>query len=42
VGVLGDPTTATATDGERLFAAMVDGCARRIVRWRPDRDGMLT
>ena len=42
VGVLGDPTTATATDGERLFAQMVDGCARRIVRWKPDRDGMLT
>jgi len=42
VGVLGDPTTATATDGERLFAEMVDGCVRRIVRWKPDRDGMLT
>ena len=42
LGVLGDPTTATATDGERLFAEMVDGCARRITRWKPDRDGMLT
>ncbi len=42
VGVLGDPTTATATDGERLFAEMVDGCFRRIMRWEPDRDGMLT
>ena len=42
LGVLGDPTTATATDGERLFAEMVDGCAGRIARWRPDRDGMLT
>jgi creatinine amidohydrolase/Fe(II)-dependent formamide hydrolase-like protein len=41
VGVLGDPTTATATDGERLFAEMVDGCLRRIVGWKPDRDGML-
>ena len=42
LGVLGDPTTATATDGERLFAEMVDGCAGRITRWKPDRDGMLT
>ena len=41
-GVLGDPTTASATDGERLFAEMVDGCVRRIARWTPDRDGMLT
>ena len=42
LGVLGDPTTATAIDGARLFAEMVDGCAGRIARWRPDRDGMLT
>jgi creatinine amidohydrolase len=42
LGVLGDPTTATATDGERLFAEMVDGCLGRIRRWKPDRDGMLT
>jgi mycofactocin system creatininase family protein len=42
LGVLGDPTTATAADGERLFAEMVDGCVRRITRWKPDRDGMLT
>ena len=42
LGVLGDPTTATATDGARLFAEMVDGCVGRIARWRPDRDGMLT
>ena len=25
VGVLGDPTTATAAEGERIFAEMVDG-----------------
>jgi mycofactocin system creatininase family protein len=42
VGVLGDPTTATAAEGARIFAAMVDGCLRRITRWAPDRDGMLT
>ena len=42
VGVLGDPTTATSIEGERLFAEMVDGCTARIARWTPDRDGMLT
>jgi mycofactocin system creatininase family protein len=42
LGVLGDPTTATAEDGDRIFAEMVDGCLRRIARWVPDRDGMLT
>ncbi|TFV58250.1 mycofactocin biosynthesis peptidyl-dipeptidase MftE [Mycobacterium sp. PS03-16] len=41
VGVLGDPTTATEADGARLFAEMVHGCAARIARWTPDRDGML-
>ena len=42
LGVLGDPTTATAEEGARIFAEMVDGCLRRIARWAPDRDGMLT
>ncbi len=42
VGVLGDPTTATASEGKRLFAEMVDGCVRRIARWSPAPDGMLT
>lgn len=42
LGILGDPRTATATDGERIFAEMVDGCVGRIARWKPDRDGMLT
>jgi mycofactocin precursor peptide peptidase len=42
LGVLGDPTTATAAEGDRIFTAMVDGCLRRITRWAPDRDGMLT
>jgi mycofactocin precursor peptide peptidase len=42
LGVLGDPTTATAEDGERIFGEMVDACLRRIVRWAPDRDGKLT
>jgi len=42
VGVLGDPTTATAADGERMLAAMVDDGLRRIRRWTPAADGMLT
>jgi mycofactocin precursor peptide peptidase len=42
VGVLGDPTTATAVEGKRIFAEMVDGCIRRVARWMPGPDGMLT
>jgi creatinine amidohydrolase/Fe(II)-dependent formamide hydrolase-like protein len=42
LGVLGDPTTATAKEGERILAEMVDACLRSITRWAPDRDGMLT
>lgn len=41
VGVLGDPTTATAGEGKRIFAEMVAGCLGRILRWSPGRDGML-
>jgi mycofactocin precursor peptide peptidase len=41
VGVLGDPTTATASEGRRIFAEMVDGCVRRVTRWSPRPDGML-
>jgi mycofactocin system creatininase family protein len=42
LGILGDPTTATAEEGARIFAEMVDTCLRSITRWAPDRDGMLT
>ena len=42
VGILGDPTTATAEEGARIFAEMVDGCLRRVTRWTPDRNGTLT
>lgn len=42
VGVLGDPTTATADEGKRIFTEMVDGCVRRVARWVPGPDGMLT
>lgn len=41
VGVLGDPTTATAEDGRRIFAEMVGGCVQRISTWQPDPRGML-
>lgn len=40
-GVLGDPSTATAADGARLFAEMVDDCVARVRRWRPQGEGML-
>ncbi|MCV7093480.1 mycofactocin biosynthesis peptidyl-dipeptidase MftE [Mycobacterium interjectum] len=42
VGVLGDPTTATAAEGRRIFGEMVDDCVRRVARWSPGPDGMLT
>lgn len=41
VGVLGDPTTATADEGQRVFTEMVDGCAHRIATWISGADGML-
>ncbi len=41
LGVLGDPTTATAADGERILAEMVDGCLSRVRHWTPAADGML-
>lgn len=41
VGVLGDPTTATAEAGARLFTEMVDACTTWIRRWAPGDDGML-
>jgi mycofactocin system creatininase family protein len=42
VGVLGDPTSATAVAGKRIFDEMVDGCITRVARWSPGPDGMLT
>ncbi|WP_163797094.1 mycofactocin biosynthesis peptidyl-dipeptidase MftE [Mycolicibacterium sediminis] len=41
VGVLGDPTTATAEEGLAVFAEMVDAATRRIAAWAPDHRGML-
>jgi creatinine amidohydrolase len=40
-GVLGDPTTATATAGESILAGMVTDCVARVQRWTPGPDGML-
>jgi creatinine amidohydrolase len=40
-GVLGDPTTATAAEGERMLADMVTDCVARVLRWNPGPDGML-
>ena len=41
VGVLGDATTASASEGARIFAEMVGSCVRRISTWRPGPGGML-
>ena len=42
VGVLGNPTTATAAEGARMFVEMVQGCVHRIGVWAPGGGGMLT
>lgn len=41
VGVLGDPTTATADEGRGLFAEMVDNSVAAVEAWAPRPDGML-
>jgi mycofactocin system creatininase family protein len=41
-GVLGDPTTAGASDGARIFAAMAAESLRLVRQWTPDPHGMLT
>lgn len=41
VGVLGDPTTASAGEGRRLFAEMVDAGVWAIDTWAPGPEGML-
>lgn len=41
-GVLGDPTTATDVEGERLWGLLVTDARRRLEAWRPGPDdGML-
>lgn len=41
VGVLGDPTTASAGEGRRILAEMVDGAVAAVDTWAPGPDGML-
>ncbi|MEU0495278.1 mycofactocin biosynthesis peptidyl-dipeptidase MftE [Mycobacterium sp. NPDC006124] len=41
VGVLGNPTTASAAAGSRIFAEMVDSCTRRVAAWLPGAGGLL-
>lgn len=38
-GVLGDPTGATAAEGARLLAGMVDGLVRDVAEWQPGAAG---
>ncbi|GED99390.1 mycofactocin biosynthesis peptidyl-dipeptidase MftE [Gordonia crocea] len=40
-GILGDPTTATAEDGEQIMAALVDDLAAAAVGWTPDERGRV-
>ncbi len=41
-GVLGDPSDATAREGEQLLAHMVESLRDRLARWEPDARGRLT
>ncbi|MEB3019668.1 mycofactocin biosynthesis peptidyl-dipeptidase MftE [[Mycobacterium] crassicus] len=41
VGVLGDPTTASADEGRRILAEMVDAGVAVIDTWAPGPNGML-
>jgi mycofactocin precursor peptide peptidase len=41
LGVLGDPSAATAEDGMSIFDEMVDVCLEKVIRWAPDPEGML-
>ena len=41
IGVLGDPTTATAEEGARIVAEMVDRSMLAIAAWKPGPDGRL-
>lgn len=41
-GVLGDPTGASAEEGQRLLEVMVTELRDGLTRWRPGADGRLT
>ncbi len=40
-GVLGDPTGATAAEGEQFFSALVERVTKALARWEPGPDGRL-
>ncbi|MBM7459894.1 mycofactocin biosynthesis peptidyl-dipeptidase MftE [Rhodococcus coprophilus] len=40
-GVLGDPTTATAEQGARLFAHLTEQARSQVARWEPGTEGGL-
>lgn len=40
-GILGDPRGATADEGARLFAHLVEQANEQVARWRPGREGRL-
>lgn len=40
-GILGDPTTATADQGARLFAQLTERATSQVARWQPGTDGRL-
>ncbi|MGX7730567.1 mycofactocin biosynthesis peptidyl-dipeptidase MftE [Rhodococcus sp. 2H158] len=40
-GVLGDPTPASAAQGARWFAELVDRATAQVTRWEPDGKGRL-
>ncbi len=40
-GVLGDPTGATAEEGESLLTALSDALREQLARWEPDERGRL-
>jgi len=41
VGILGDPTTATAGEGRRIFTEMAEAGLAAVGQWAPGPDGML-
>ena len=41
-GVLGDPTGATAEEGERMLAGITEALRAGLTRWSPDPTGRLT
>jgi mycofactocin system creatininase family protein len=42
IGVLGDPTGASAVEGEHLLTELTTALRTRLSRWRPDPTGRLT